>query len=164
MLTEKTIKNAKPKDSKAYKFADGHGLHLLITPNGSKLWRFRYRFDGKESMLGLGAYSPNDPQHVSLAKARERCFEARKLLSEGRNPAAERKQPHSSITKGAIEAAVTFESAATQWLASCKLSLTPKYGDVVERRVETWLIPSLGPCDIRKITGPELLRVIKRVH
>ena len=90
MLTETTIKNAKPKDGKPYKFADGHGLHLLITPNGSKLWRFRYRFAGKESMLGLGAYSPNAPEHVSLAKARERCFEARKLLGEGRNPTAER--------------------------------------------------------------------------
>ena len=91
-LAETAIKNAKPKE-KPYKLTDAHGLHLLITSSGGKLRRFRYRFAGKENTLGLGAYSPNDPEHVSLAKARELCFEARKLIGEGRNPAAERKRP-----------------------------------------------------------------------
>jgi len=164
MLTEIAIKNAKPKDGKPHKLTDAHGLHLLITSNGSKLWRFRFRFAGKENTLGFGAYNPKDPDHVPLAKARERCFEARKLIGEGRNPAAERKQPKASATNGAADEGVTFESAAREWLASYKPGLTPKYGAVIERRVEKWLIPPLASRDIRTITGPELLRVIKEIE
>ena len=131
--TETAIKNAKPKEE-SYKLTDAHGLHLLITSSGGKLRRFRYRFAGKENTLGLGAYSPNDPEQVSLAKARERCFEARKLIGEGRNPAAERKRPQPSAATGAAdEAGVTFESAAREWLASYKSNLTPKYGAVIQR-------------------------------
>ena len=54
MLTEIEIKNVKPKDGKPHKLKDAHGLHLLVTANGSKLWRFRYQFEGRETMLGLG--------------------------------------------------------------------------------------------------------------
>jgi hypothetical protein len=61
MLTALAIENAKPRD-KPYKIADGSGLHLLVTTNGSKLWRFRYRFAGKQLMLSLGAFP-----EVSLA-------------------------------------------------------------------------------------------------
>ena len=136
-------------------------MHLLVTANGSKLWRFRYRFEGKENMLGLGAHSPKSPEHVSLAKAREKCFVARGLLSEGCNPAANRNQPKASTTNGA---GVTFESAKKEWLASYKPGLTPKYGAVIERRVEKWLSPALASREIRTITGPELLRVIKQVE
>ncbi|AOH84091.1 hypothetical protein AWL63_09060 [Sphingomonas panacis] len=42
--------------AKDYKLADGEGLYLLVRPNGSKLWRFKYRFDGKEKLLSFGAY------------------------------------------------------------------------------------------------------------
>ena len=164
MLTETAVKNAKPKDGKPHKLTDGHGLHLLITSNGSKLWRFRFRFEGKENMLGLGTYGPNSPEHVSLAKARERCFEARKMIGEGRSPAANRKQPKPSAANVAVEAGVTFGSAGRLWLASYKPGLNAKYGAVVERRVEKWLMPPLGSRDIRSITGLDLLCVIKQIE
>ena len=54
-LTDTAIRNTKPRP-KEFKLSDGGGLHLFIRPNGSKLWRFRYRYDGKESMIGLGSY------------------------------------------------------------------------------------------------------------
>jgi len=70
-LTAFAIERAKPQ-SKPFKLADGDGLHLLVTPSGGKLWRYRYRFGGRESMLGLGAFPA-----VSLANARSRRYEAK---------------------------------------------------------------------------------------
>ena len=163
MLTDTAIKNAKPKD-KPYKLKDAHGLHLLIMPNGSKLWRLRFRIDGRETMRSLGAYNPGDPEHVSLADAHEGRNDARKLICKGSNPPTKRKQPKASAVSGAVETGVTFESATREWLDSYKPGLTPKYGAVIERRVEKWLIPSLASRDIRTITGPELLRVIKQIE
>jgi hypothetical protein len=71
MLTEKELKNAKPRD-KPYKLAAGGGLHLLIKPSGSRLWRLKYRVDGREKLLSFGMYP-----EVSLKLARERRDEAR---------------------------------------------------------------------------------------
>ena len=86
MLTPTGIQNAKPKD-KPYKLSDGGGLHLLIETGGSKLWRFRYQFDRKEKMLSFGAFP-----EVSLATARTKRDDARKLLAEGKDPSKERKE------------------------------------------------------------------------
>jgi len=52
-LTDTAIKNAKGRD-RAYKLFDGHGLFLLVNPNGRKGWRLKYRFNGKEKLLSLG--------------------------------------------------------------------------------------------------------------
>jgi hypothetical protein len=76
-LTEATLKNAKPA-AKAYKLADGFGMFLLVKPNGSRLWRLKYRFAGKEKLLALGSY----PQ-VSLKRARDYRDAARLLLKGG---------------------------------------------------------------------------------
>src|SRR5262245_7084700 len=80
-LTQFALVNAKLQP-KPYKPSDGDGLHLLVQPNGSKLWRFRYRFAGKENMLALGDFPT-----VSLADARIKRQEARKLLLDGVDPA-----------------------------------------------------------------------------
>ena len=84
-LTIKEIDSAKPRD-KSYKLADSGGLCLLIAPSGAKLWRWRYRFDGKEKMMALGKYPL-----VTLNEAREHHFTARKTLAAGIDPMAERK-------------------------------------------------------------------------
>jgi hypothetical protein len=76
-LSQFAIRNAKPK-AKPYKMSDGEGLHLLVQPSGAKWWRFRYQFDRKEKMLSFGTYP-----EVSLATAREKRTEARKLVAEG---------------------------------------------------------------------------------
>lgn len=86
MLTALAIENAKPKE-KPYKLSDGNGLHLLIPPSGSRLWRFRYRFGGKQLMLGLGAFP-----EVLLADARQKRDEARKLLANGIDPSQKCKE------------------------------------------------------------------------
>jgi hypothetical protein len=88
--------------------ANAAGLCLEVTPSGSKLWRFRYRFGGKAKMMGLGAYPT-----ITLAKARERREDARRLLAEGIDPTA-----HKQAEKTAQSAlAHTFEELAREWYA-----------------------------------------------
>src|SRR5208337_5685006 len=156
MLTDIAIRNAKPKD-RPYKLTDAQGLHLLIMPNGSKLWRYRFRFEGKETTRGLGAYNPGSEKHMSVADAREKLSDQRKLVRKGSKPDLKRKpKPAVPVDTGEV----TFERAAKEWFASYKKGLTSKYGSVIERRVEKWLIPALASRDIGTITGPELLGVI----
>jgi hypothetical protein len=81
-LTDTEIKKAKAKE-KAYSLNDSGGLYLWITPSGGKLWRWAYRFEGKEKLMSLGKYPD-----VSLAQSRERHAEARKLLATGVDPMA----------------------------------------------------------------------------
>ncbi|TCM15782.1 uncharacterized protein DUF4102 [Novosphingobium sp. PhB165] len=83
-LTELEVKYA-AKRGKPYKPADGGGLHVLVHPNGSKLWRMKYRFDGKEKLLSFGQYPK-----VSMAHARARREEAKVLLAAGKDPAVQR--------------------------------------------------------------------------
>ncbi|EBQ9066688.1 DUF4102 domain-containing protein [Salmonella enterica subsp. enterica serovar Virchow] len=78
-LNDMQIRRAKP-ETKAYTFGDGQGLSLLIEPNGSKSWRFRYRFAGKPKMISLGVYPT-----ITLADASSRRDDARKLVAEGKS-------------------------------------------------------------------------------
>ena len=86
MLKSLEVENARPRD-KPYKLSDGDGLHLVIQPTGSKLWRFRYRFMGKENTLGFGSFP-----EVTLASARGKRTDARKLLAEGKDPSQQKKR------------------------------------------------------------------------
>ena len=79
-LTEASIKSAKPRE-KPYKLADGLGMFLLVTPNGSRLWRLKYRFAGKEKLFALGTYPK-----TSLKQARDYRDAARQLLKVGKDP------------------------------------------------------------------------------
>jgi len=106
-LTDTGVKNAKPKD-KPYKLMDERGLFLLVNPNGSKLWRFRYRFNDKEKLLSLGSYPD-----TGLGDAREKRDEARKLLASGVDPSADRKQKE---REKAQAQAATFEAVAREYL------------------------------------------------
>jgi len=85
MLTLLAIGRAKKRD-KPYKLADGGGLHLLVEPSGSKLWRFRYQFDRKEKMISFGSFP-----EISIAAARAKRESARKLLAEGTDPSQQKK-------------------------------------------------------------------------
>ena len=91
-LNDMQIRRAKPED-KPYTLGDGQGLSLLIEPNGSKSWRFRYRYAGKPKMISLGVYPT-----ITLADARSRRDEARKLVAEGKNPSEVRKVKWSTKT------------------------------------------------------------------
>jgi hypothetical protein len=79
-LTDLKIRSLKP-DEKPHRYTDGGNLFVEVRPNGSKLWRFAYKFDGKQKLMALGTYP-----EISLARAREKRAEARALLLEGIDP------------------------------------------------------------------------------
>jgi hypothetical protein len=107
-LTDTAIRNAKPAD-KPRKLSDGGGLHLLVMPTGGKWWRVSYRYFSKQKTLSLGTYP-----EVSLAMARERLIETKKLLASGRDPSVQAKL--AKITRS-IAAANTFNVVADEYLA-----------------------------------------------
>ncbi len=153
MLTDIEIRKAKPQD-KPLKLTDGKGLFLLLKPNGSKLWRFDYRFEGKRKTLALGAYPD-----VPLTKARERLDGARRLLADGIDPMADRKATKEATTERGKN---SFEAVAREWLAMN----TGKWAEITHRhvkeRLESGIFPWLGERPVSEITAWELLAVLNK--
>ena len=104
-LKDVKIRNIKPSDKHSKHF-DGGGLFLLVKPSGGKMWRLKYRFDGKEKTLAIGTYP-----EISLADARERRETARKQLAHGIDPGAVKKAQKYTET----EETETFEVIAREW-------------------------------------------------
>jgi integrase len=149
------ITSAKPR-AKPYKLADGGGLHLLIKSGGSKLWRFRYRFGGVEKMLSFGAFPD-----VTLASARARREEARKVLAEGRDPAQKRREDK---VAAAIASKNTFGVVAAEYIE--KLAKEGSAPSTVSKN--KWLLEdlasSLSKRPIADITPVEILELLKRIE
>lgn len=153
-LTDIQVKNAKPK-AKEYKLSDGGGLHLLITPSGGKLWRFKYRFAGVEKRLTFKTYP-----EVSLADARHRRDDARKLIANGVDPA--------SIIKAQKEEKVvsetTFEKVAREWFSKNEPVWSDSHCKTVKSRLERDVYPIIGARAIAEITRGEVIALIRRVE
>jgi Arm DNA-binding domain len=127
-LTEIAIRQAKPKD-KGYKLADADGMFLFIHPNGSKYWRLKYRFVGKEKLLALGVYPD-----VSLADARERRSVAHKMLAGGKDPGEEKKE---NKRFAVINAQNSFEAVAPLAIPTKFLEKMPLTGRFYIRHLPT---------------------------
>jgi len=153
-LSELKVRNAKAKE-KFYKMTDGDGLYLLIAETGRKLWRFRYRFEGKEKLLALGKYP-----EISLLDARRRRDDARKLLANGVDPGAVRKAQKQSK----IEDTETVEVIAREWHEKFKSTWTEGHADKLRRCLERDVFPWIGTRPIKEIKAPELLTVLSRVE
>ena len=153
MLTDTSIKNAKPKE-KPYKLADGGGLYLLVTPNGSRLWRLKYRVGGIEKLLSFGSY----PQ-VSLKEARDKAFEAKQGLSSGIDPSQAKK-----AQKASASGADSFEAVAREWFGKFSTGWAPGHAERVIRLLERDVFPWLGEKIVKEITAPELLSVLRRIE
>ena len=154
-LTDFAIRNAK-SSNKPQKLADGGNLYLLVAPSGGKLWRFNYRYLGKQKTLSLGPYP-----EVSLAMARERLVEAKKLLASDRDPAVQAKL--AKITR-AIEAANTFSLVADEYLNKYEREGRAE-ATVTKAR---WLIDfarsDIGFRPISEILPMEVLEVLRKVE
>ena len=109
MLTDIKIRQTKPAD-KPQKLTDSNGLYLLINPNGSKLWRYRFRLGGKETVFAIGAYPT-----VNLAQARAARDAARELVKQGINPAHNRA---SMLAEQIADNRNTFSAIAEEFIAS----------------------------------------------
>ena len=135
---------------------DGGGLYLWVKPTGGKLWRWSYRFEGKEKLMSLGKYPD-----VPLALARERHAEARKLLATGVDPMAQRKAAKTA-EKTAVEN--SFQSITTRWLEHWQEGKSPRHVDYVKRRMETDILPCLGARPIAEIEAPELVAMANAIQ
>lgn len=154
-LSDIAVRKSIP-ESKAYKLSDGGGMYLEVMPNGSKYWRLKYRYNGKEKRLALGVYPD-----VSLALARDRMQDARALLAKDIDP---------SENKKAVKAAkfekseYSFEVVAREWIASHMANKAASHRDKVIRRFELYLFPWIGNKPIADITAPQVLDAIKRIE
>lgn len=148
-LTDMTVRNAKPQD-KAYKLTDSNGLFLFISPAGSKLWRFRYRFENKEQTFSIGPYP-----EISLSEARSKRDDARKLLVNGINPAQQKRD-----TKEAKASIRTFEAVAREWHKSNR-KWDADHAKRVLTSLETHVFPTLGQRDIAELNTRDLLVPVK---
>jgi integrase len=154
-LTDTAIKRSRPAE-KPYKLADGKGLYLLVNPSGSKLWRWKYRHEGREKLMPFGAYPD-----VSLADARLRHAESRRLLAAGSDPMAERKAGKES----AMEAGENpFSEVAVLWFDNWKVNKSSRHVDATRRRLEANVFPAIGARPIALIEPPELVAMVKAIE
>jgi len=141
-LTDTEIKKLKPQ-AKPYKKADGDGLTLLVQPTGAKWWRFRYYHAGKERMLSFGTYPD-----ISLAQARGKRDEAKKLLAEGIDPSLEKQR---SKQQGVIDAELTFEKVANDWLDIKARTLAPNTLKKMQGALKTNIFNRVGKQSIKDL-------------
>ena len=153
MLSDFKISKAKPQE-KPYKLTDGKGLYLLIKPQGGKLWRFDYRIDSKRKTLALGSYPD-----VTLATAREKLEEARRLVADGIDPLENRKAQKEAIDE---KTANSFEAVAREWLALNASKWAVNTHKRTKERLEQCLFPWLGSRPIAEISARELLAALNQ--
>ena len=155
MLSDAQIRNFKPRE-KSYRKWDEKGLYIEVTSAGNKLWRFKYRINRKEKRLSLGQYP-----EVSLKEARERLFEARRLLAAGVDPSQHRKARKEADI---LRSANSFEVIAREWFNRYSPGWAASHSKVILRRLERDIFPWMGDRAIAEITAPELLAVIRQVE
>ncbi|MCH9044604.1 MAG: integrase arm-type DNA-binding domain-containing protein [SAR324 cluster bacterium] len=155
MLTVTAVRNAK-LGHRPRKLADEKSLYLLVQPSGSKLWRFKYRFAGKEKLLALGVFPD-----VGLADARKRRDYARMLLANGVDPGAMKRQDKRAATQAAEN---SFEAVAREWFAKHSDRWASGHSKTIIGRLERDVFPWLGRRPIAEVTAPELLTVLQRIE
>ncbi|HEX7877420.1 MAG TPA: integrase arm-type DNA-binding domain-containing protein [Sphingobium sp.] len=155
MLTDVRCRTAKPKE-KPYKLSDAHGLYLYVMPSGTRSWRLKYRFGGKEHRLTFGTYPA-----MTLVEAREAREAARKLLRAGTNPKVDRKQ---KAAVAAIANGNTFEAIAREWHAQQQKIRAQRYAGQILDRLEADVFPAIGTLPITAITPALVLTIIRAVE
>jgi len=150
-LTDTGIRQSKPRE-KPFKLPDGGGLFLYVTVKGARLWRWKYRYEGKEKLMSFGAYPD-----VSLAQARDLHRQARELLAGGVDPMAARKV-------GKQADALTFEAVAQKWFKHWKPSKTEKHATEVWHRLELDILPELGRIPANDLTAAQVRDCVKAIE
>ncbi|WMO66613.1 tyrosine-type recombinase/integrase [Escherichia coli] len=154
-LNDMQIRRAKP-EAKAYTLGDGQGLSLLVEPNGSKSWRFRYRYAGKPKMISLGVYPT-----ITLADARSRRDEARKLVAEGKNPSEVRKEQKLALQ---TESENAFEKIAREWHQQKSTKWSAGYASDIMEAFKNDIFPYVGTRPVGEIKPLELLNVLRKIE
>ena len=155
-LTNTQCRNAKYTEGESNKLSDGGGLYLHMKPSGAKIWRQRYRFNGKENTLTHGPYPL-----LSLQEARDKREEARKTLLAGNDPAQVKKDQKLAA---AANSATTFELVAREWHKLNTEHLSPRYAATIMQRLESGIFPYFGNRPIADVTAPHLLDTMRRIE
>jgi len=157
-LTDVAIRNAKPR-AKPYKMGDALGLFVLIQPSGGKLWRFKYRFDGREKKLAIGTYPV-----IGLAEARRRRDQARELLAAGKDPSRERQREKHRTQ---VQAGNTFAAIAEEYCEKRKRDGQKAWAASTAARSEyliSLLKVPLGRMPITDIEPADVLAAVRKIE
>lgn len=154
-LTDVKVRNAKTGE-KQVKLSDGDGMYLLVTPNGGKCWRLKYRFEGKEKVLALGTYP-----EVSLLDARQRRHDARKLLANGVDPGEIKKAKKAATV---AETENCFEIVAREWHTKFSGTWSPSHTETTMKRLKLDVFPVIGSRPVAEIKAPEVLMMLRRIE
>lgn len=154
-LSDAAIRAAKAGAAQ-FKMFDEGGLFLIVRPSGGKLWRLKFRHQGKEQQLSIGRYPD-----VGLKEARERRDQARKLIASGANPAFEKKR---AAIAASISAANTFKAVADEFIAKRDQEGVKEITTIKANWLLALLEPKLGQRPISEIEPYELLEVLKRIE
>ena len=154
-LTATAVRNAKPR-AKPYKLGDSLGLFLLVEPSGGKLWRLKYRVDGREKKFAIGTYP-----EVGLAEARRRRDEARELLAEGKDPSREKQQ---AKQRAKLAAANTFGIIAQEFIDKRRREgMSASTADKSEYYISR-MGTAFARLPISTIAPPDILAVLRRIE
>lgn len=153
MLTDARIRKIKP-EAKTKRYADEKGMYLEVTPSGGMYWRLKYRIDGKENRYSIGVYG-----EVSLAEARAKRDEARKLIAQGIDPNQAKKQ-----AKDIIDNVNCFEVWARKWLLDRQSTIKPDTYKRDSSLLEQDIIPFIGKTPIDQIRSPEILAAARKIE
>lgn len=152
-LTDARCRSAQP-GTKLQKLTDGGGLQLWVQPNGARLWRFAYRFSGKQKLIALGVYPT-----IPLARARQVREDARRLLADGLDPAVEKKRQAKAQADDP-----TFRGLAKEYVAKLKRE---DRSEATIAKTE-WLLSfanaEFGDEPIREVAAPAILRVLQALE
>jgi integrase len=154
-LTNTQIQNCKPQ-GKTVKLFNERGLYLEVTPTGSRWWRFKYQFGGKEKRISLGVFPD-----VGLKDARDRRDEARKHVAAGVDPSELRKKAKIETVEKVEN---TFEVVAREWFTKFSPTWNAVYAERIIHRLETDAFPWLGERPIKDVKPVELLGVLRRIE
>lgn len=154
-LTDAKVRSAKPAQ-KPYKLFDTGGLFLLVWTSGSKLWRFRFRYNGKEKLMALGEYP-----RISLIEARKKRDKALGALDEGKDPSEDKRRAKAAQKDASV---ITFEKVAREWHETRKHEWTPAYADQIRLRLEADIFTQVGSRPIAEIDPQEMLAALRKVE
>lgn len=155
MMTDTEIRKLKPTE-RPQKISDGGSLFLLVTPQGSKLWRLAYRFAGKQKTLAIGEYPA-----IGLADARAKREEAKKRLANGIDPSTAKKAAKAASQDAAAN---SFEVIAREWHDTYMANKSEDHAKRTMTTLEKDVFPWLGKLPITGIEAPDVLTAIKRIE
>mgnify|MGYP002723422271 CR=1 FL=1 len=154
-LTDTAIRNAKPRE-KPYKMGDAGGLFLLVQPSGGKLWRLKYRVDGKEKKLGLGTYP-----EISLGEARKARDKARSLMALGKDPGVEKARKK---VQDRISAGNSFSTVAAEFINKRTKEGWAENTQAKAAYLLGYLNPAIGKMPVAEIMPSDMIPILKKVE